>query len=828
MKNYPDNILRKVNNPLQYIGNEYNIVRKDPKNKIRILLSFPDLYLIGMSSLGHLINYNIFNSFENVYAERAYAVEKDMEELLRQNSLPLISLETKTPLNEFDTIGFTIEYELTYTNILQILELGNVELFSEKRDENSPIVVAGGTATYNPLPIEKYIDIFFIGESEWMSDDIVKILSKWKWGEINRNGALELFDQLPYTYVPSLSGKSKDVFQVIDEEFHLRESYRKTLVPIAKTVYERDILEISRGCTRGCRFCQAGFIYRPVREKETDIIVNDSIQMTKNSGFDEITLLSLSATDFKNLYELLKKLNRNLSKYKTSISLPSLRIGAIGDEILEEISQIRKSGLTIAVETASERLRRVINKDISNEEVINTINRGKTLGWKHVKLYFMIGLPTENNEDIDETIKFLNYLGKSFKDLNLNVSFSPFVPKPFTPFQWVRQNDVETLKRKMDMILNGITQKNITISYRDPEISFLEGVFSRGDSRLNGLILKAYKNGCRLDEWSEHFDFKIWKDSADQMGINLSGYLNGFEINEVLPWDFIKTLVNKSFLEKEYLSAEKGVYTQDCRIDKCTGCGACKGEIAGELLKKEPMKMDSQTFLRRKVKKLTNSVLKKTKILLLYSIEPELQYLSHLSIINLLNNAFRRTNLPFVFTQGYNPRIKMNFGFPKPIFVYSKMEMVELWLDGYVDEGILEILNEKLPYGIRFYYFKKLVNERDSIIKRVNKLNMVFDTLPQEKNLKSIEDFLSKDSFLVERIINNKSEEVDIRKYVDIIEMGENKIKATLNLTNKGNIKFEELYRKVLGFEELDGIKVFREKFFIIENGKTLEVINDE
>lgn len=820
---YPENILRNVLNPIQYVGKEYNMVKKDTDGKLRLCLSFPDLYSIGMSSYGHRLLYSLFNSRDNIYAERVYAVEKDMEKQLRDNAFSILSLETGTPLKDFDIIGFTLEYELTFTNMLQILDLAGIPILSEKRTEDDPIIIAGGTAVFNPLPVRDFVDVFFVGDGETMINDIAEIAMKRKNGEISRGEALQYFDELQYTFVPQGTGTEKDVQQSIMEKLSNSSEMSRPLVPNTKIVHDRIVAEISRGCTRGCRFCQAGMIYRPVRQDDPDEIIKGAMKRLKSTGYREISLLSLSATDYTDIKYLLKTMSKEASKYKASISLPSLRIGDIDEDLYEQVSSVRKSGITVAIETVSEKLKKVINKDISHEEIIETIETGLRFGWKHFKLYFMIGLPFEEDEDVLAIADFLNDIGSKYRSIVFNVSISPFVPRPFTPFQWVEQISRDEIKRRTELIVTNLNRRNVDVNYRDYNRSFLEGVFARGDSKLNELIKRAYDNGARLDEWSEYFDFSIWEQSAEQENIDLNSFLRSYKADEALPWDFIHTAVSRSFLEREYLAAEKGKMTEDCRSGKCTNCDACDGSIAGEKKHVREHNTDETQFARRKKKKIINRTQQRTKIFLLYEIDRDFQYMSHLGIINLISSGLRRTEIDFVYTQGFNPKLKLVYGPPKPVYAYSKMEMLEIYTESRPDENLLEQLNEAFPDGINFYFMKELPIDRMSVISKMNRMNMVFATEPDEPMKERIENFLKAEEYIIERQRQNKPpQNVDIRQYVDNIETKEGKINVILKYNMDGSIKFEEIYRHILGLEDLGEIEVYRERFFRDEDGSIL------
>ncbi|WP_333657029.1 TIGR03960 family B12-binding radical SAM protein [Tissierella praeacuta] len=596
-----DRVLKKVEKPARYIGMEQNSVIKDlNKVKVKFAFSFPDIYDVGMSHLGLHILYNLINEEEDFACERVFAPWTDMEEEMRKEELPLFTLENKEAVRNFDFLGFTLQYEMSYTNILNILDLSKIPLLTKNRNDDDPIVMAGGPCAYNPEPIAEFIDFFVIGEGEEVTLEILKLYKEHKEKEWNREKFLREVAKLEGIYVPKFydiiyndDGTIKEMVRLDEmvpkvinkrmiKDLDSMFAPEKMIVPFIETVHDRVVMEIFRGCTRGCRFCQAGMIYRPIREKSVDKIVDLAEKLVESTGYENVSLSSLSSCDYSELYTLISKLMDNFEQKKVGVSLPSLRLDSFIIDILKEIEKVRKSGLTFAPEAGSQRLRDVINKGITEDDLVNTISYVFKEGWSTVKLYFMIGLPTETDEDV-LGIKELAYKVKDIffdmpkeerkGNLKVTASASCFVPKPFTPFQWIGQDSMEEFYRKIYLVKNSIKDNKVTFNYHDPKLSFLEAVIARGDRRISKLILRAWEKGCKFDGWSEHFKYETWTEAMNEVGIDSNFYaLRNRELDEVLPWDFINPGVSKEYLIREYKKSLEEQTTDDCRL-QCRGCG---------------------------------------------------------------------------------------------------------------------------------------------------------------------------------------------------------------------------------------------------------------
>ncbi len=601
-----EQLLLTVQKPGRYAGGELNSVIKD-KNKVdvRFAFCFPDTYEIGMSHLGMKILYSLFNSREDIWCERVFNPWIDFQAVMRENNIPLFALESRDAIKDFDFIGFTLQYELSYTNVLNMLDLAGVPLRSADRKDLSPIVVAGGPCASNPEPMADFIDIFFMGEGEEVDLEVIDLYKRFKAEGRDKQSFLKAAARIEGVYVPSLykdeynadgtlsalvpqdgvpAKVNKRIMRNMDESF-----YPETfVVPTTEIVHDRAVQEIYRGCIRGCRFCQAGFIYRPVREKSADVILSQAKSLCDTTGYDEISLSSLSTSDYTKIQELLEDMIKWSEKDKVSISLPSLRIDNFSKELLEKIQFIRKSGLTFAPEAGTQRLRDVINKNITEEEILRTCLTAFEGGYTSVKLYFMIGLPTETDEDIKGIADLGQKIVDSFyhmpnkpkgKSVNVSISVSTFVPKPFTPFQFEPQITVDEIRRKHDYLKSCIKTKKISLSYHDSSTSFLEGVFARADRRVCKVLETAYKKGCIFDGWNECFSLEKWIEAFDECGISTEFFANrNRSYDEVLPWDHLNYGVTKKFLINENQKAYGETTTPNCRI-KCAACGAnCYGE----------------------------------------------------------------------------------------------------------------------------------------------------------------------------------------------------------------------------------------------------------
>ncbi|MGY0372444.1 TIGR03960 family B12-binding radical SAM protein [Clostridium sp. JNZ J1-5] len=601
MNKISDDILHKVEKPARYTGGELNSFLKDKDNvDIRFAFCFPDVYEVGMSHLGTKILYYILNQREDTFCERAFAPWPDMEKLMRENDIPMYTLETKDSLSEFNFIGFTLQYEMSYTNILNMLDMSRIPIRASKRGEDDPIVICGGPCAYNPEPLYDVADIFALGEGEVQLNELLDLYKECKKLGLNKSEFLRKATKVRGIYVPSLydvtynedgtinSFKPKyedvpeKVYKAIVKDFNEVNFPDKLLVPYGEIVHDRVTIETFRGCTRGCRFCQAGMVYRPVREKSTDKLMEQIDALLKATGYEEVSLVSLSICDYSDIQNLIRSIIQKYSDKKVGVSLPSIRIDSFAVDLINEIQKVRKTGLTFAPEAGSQRMRDIINKGVTEENLMDSVSSAFKSGWSTIKLYFMIGLPYETLEDVvgiaDLGEKVVNEYYKIPKEqrkkgLKVTLSTSIFVPKPFTPFQWAAQDRMEAVKEKIKLLRSSIKSKAIVYNWHESPVSYTEAVLARGDRKLCDVIIEAFENGAKFDGWGEYFNFDTWINAMKECGVDGDFYAyRERSYDEILPWDFIDIGVSKEFLMIENERAKKAEVTPDCRLG-CNNCG---------------------------------------------------------------------------------------------------------------------------------------------------------------------------------------------------------------------------------------------------------------
>lgn len=687
--------LANFSKPSRYINKEIHSEHLSGKNRpeVSVALAFPDIYEIGMSHLGLKILYKIINDLPYAAAERVFAPWYDMESYLRDKDRYLFSLETGRSLRDFDIVGFSLQYELSYTTVLNILDLGGVPIKRHQRDESSPLVIAGGPCSVNPAPLSHYIDAFLIGDTE---ENITVFMDTFRETDKRRDHLLKELSRIDGVYVPEYSeGKTKRIFIT---DFDSAPYPTSPIVPYRKTIHDRINIEVSRGCSRACRFCQAGTIYRPVRERSAEHVLTLAEETIKNTGYDEVSFTSLSAGDYSQLVPLLKEFNRRFAQKKISVSLPSLRVGVVNPSLLNELRSVRKGGFTIAPEAATERLRCVINKDFSEDDYEAALHALFCAGWQTIKLYFMIGLPTETWNDIEEIVNMARKARKIARDntnrrININVGISPFVPKPHTPFQWLGQEEMLQLREKKMFILKNLGKRSFTIKSHNERMSLLEASISRGDQKIGDLIEAAWRGGSRLDAWSEHFDFSVWEDAMDKTGIDVADYAYARpDVHETLPWDMINTGVKNEFLKKELSKALDLKKTPGCSVS-CHICGLeCK---SGQFLKEiSPAKSSS-------IHDTASGKFSPVKVRVEFCKKGTLRYLSHLEVVSTVLRALRRAKVPLRYSEGYRPSPKVSFGPALSVGIEGASEFFDMEIYPPFDlETAQGSVNRMLPEGI--------------------------------------------------------------------------------------------------------------------------------
>lgn len=711
-------VLPLVTRPVRYTGGEYNALSRDPENsRVSWVLGMPEVYEIGMSNYGLRVLYGIINRIEGASCDRVFAPWPDLGNILQARRLPLYALESKRPVREFDILGVSLQSELSSTNLLYLLDLAQIPLHRAERDESHPLVVAGGPVTVNPMPWVHFVDAFVVGDGEEPVREISSVVADWDGRE--RAEVLARLARLEGVFVPGYNGRTpgsvrrRVVPALAEEDFPF-----PPLVPICEVTHDRLTIEIARGCLRGCRFCQAGILNRPTRFRDVDQVVRIAERGIRSTGWDEVSLLSLSTLDYPQILELVQRLNGRLRDRRVSISLPSTRGEDFSPELAFDLQEVKKAGLTFAPETASDRLRAVVNKHISEVRILESVRNALDAGWNGVKLYFMVGLPGETEADTDEIGRFVQEVAQLCRGRPVRYNLSPFVPKPHTPLQWAGFADIGETRAKIERVRARVTRRNARAKWENPECSWVQALLARGDERVGEVIEHVYRNGGIFQEWTEHFRYALWQEACAATGLDSAGLMAEQPVGATLPWDIIDVGVTRAWLEREYERSLAGTATPDCSAGGCTGCGACPGGVlpprpaAGEA-------GPTGAYARRARGGAALPELR-TRFRLKYAVGEAYRFAAHLDRVRALYRSLRRSELPVAYTKGYAPKPMLSFGPPLPVGVTSDAEYVDVFTSYHYTGNIVRDLGAFLPRGLRVVAARAIGREVKSLGSIIN------------------------------------------------------------------------------------------------------------
>jgi radical SAM family uncharacterized protein/radical SAM-linked protein len=768
--------LSLVSKPVRYLGQEFNSIRKDPAQiRLKFCLAFPDVYEVGMSHLGIQVLYHVLNGKEGVACERTFAPWVDMERVMRQKGLLLSSLESSTPLHQFDILGFSLQYELGFTNVLNMLDLCRIPFFSKDRDERFPLIIAGGPTVFNPEPVADFFDVIVIGDGEEIVLEICDQVIAWKEVGRKKEDLLKSLSQIEGIYIPSLHPKGQKIRKRFVSDLNLSPFPTCPIVPYMKVVHDRLNLEIARGCKRGCRFCEAGFIYRPYRERSPERIREAISLALRRTGYEEISLLSLSAGDYSSIGPLLSHLMDRYESQKVAVSFPSLRIESIVKDLAAEVKRVRKTGFTIAPEAGTERMRRVINKEMDEGVLFEGLSDLFSKGWKGIKLYFMMGLPSEREEDLRGIVHLARKifsLGERQKiHPNINVSVSTFVPKPHTPFQWECQIPLEVMKENLSFLRSELKRNSLRFKWQDPHLSFLEGIFSMGDRNLSRVLIEAHRLGCRFDGWSDQFDDLRWREAFKTAEVKMEAYTQRKDFKEALPWSFIDTGIEPPFLWEEYQKGLREETSPSCRED-CYRCGVCDG--ASIRVRESHPERIPRTEKGGEGRIRTKPI--KKKVRLSFTKKGEVRFISHLELAHVFHRASKRADLPLSYSEGFHPMPRIVFATAIPVGMESRMEIVDMELEGRItSREVKEKLNQTLPQGIEILEAEEvpLSSPCSSALTPSVYWIPLNRVISKEEAIPRIHKALEEEEFIIHQERKGKGRRVDVRPLIEKMEVRE-------------------------------------------------------